>query len=119
MSGLYAKGAKIRSPWNAANRHKALRKAAGGAFIPPVRPSDDDGSPNKAQKAANEWSEKYEDEKCSICLNPLGCNCKWGVIGNKNEKCEHYYHVKCILKWINKNGNGCPLCREKWESDFK
>ena len=40
---------------------------------------------------------------CVICLNPM--------ISAHYLSCGHYFHKKCINRWIKKN-NTCPTCRE-------
>jgi len=42
---------------------------------------------------------------CSICLKKLGYQKR------KYLPCGHFYHFRCIDKWI-KNNNSCCLCRE-------
>lgn len=41
-------------------------------------------------------------ENCIICLGDI----KKG----KYLACNHYFHKKCINKWL-KNNNNCPMCR--------
>ena len=41
-------------------------------------------------------------QQCSICLN--------SIIDAQYLPCGHYYHKKCINKWL-KNNNTCPFCR--------
>lgn len=51
-----------------------------------------------------EYDDK-DDTSCSICYATLDTS----VV---NMKCNHVFHKKCIMDWINKgNGNSCPLCR--------
>lgn len=39
--------------------------------------------------------EEYEEEHIILCL-----------------KCDHYFHKDCIVEWLEKNSNKCPICRE-------
>ena len=41
-------------------------------------------------------------ENCSICLHPM--------INSHYLTCGHYFHSKCIKRWIKKQ-NTCPICR--------
>ena len=51
-----------------------------------------------------EMLEKGELKNCSICLDDF-------TVGDKiiYLPCFHYYHSKCIEKWV-KNSDKCPLC---------
>lgn len=76
----------------------------------------------KKWRAIASWNWNVDDEFCSICHQPFnGCcpDCKfpgdgcppvWG-------KCEHSFHIHCILKWLKSQNNAqqCPLCRADWE----
>jgi peptide methionine sulfoxide reductase MsrA len=47
-----------------------------------------------------------DKNNCNICLE----------LFNNHEKiiklkCTHYYHIKCIEKWLKKHNNKCPMCR--------
>jgi hypothetical protein len=46
--------------------------------------------------------------ECSICLEQYeeGETISWA----KNEECNHMFHEKCIVKWM-ENHDECPLCR--------
>lgn len=44
------------------------------------------------------------DNTCSICLEKIKDECA-GL------KCQHYFHLGCIEKWIEEDGKTCPLCR--------
>ena len=45
------------------------------------------------------------EEECAIC----NINYKEGDIIRKFEKCPHFFHYKCIDKWLDTNKN-CPVC---------
>ena len=45
------------------------------------------------------------NEECSICYNIYDKNESSGKL-----KCGHFYHTRCILKWL-KTSVTCPLCR--------
>ena len=62
-------------------------------------------------------------KKCSICLMIIKKLTKWdklhlgystvdNVFNIVNLDCKHYFHRKCIKKWLDKN-NTCPNCRAK------
>ena len=47
------------------------------------------------------------DYDCPICLKHQ----------NDSDKsvmfiCKHYYHKKCIIRWIRSGNNTCPVCKE-------
>lgn len=45
---------------------------------------------------------------CTICL----CNFEVGDMASKLP-CGHIFHCKCIMQWLQKGRNTCPLCRHK------
>lgn len=51
----------------------------------------------------------YSPKSCPICLEAyeVGDDIVW----SKNEKCQHAFHLDCILEWLGEN-DGCPMCRE-------
>lgn len=49
-------------------------------------------------------SNESNDNTCSICLEKIKEEC--AVL-----KCQHYFHLECIEKWIEEDGKTCPLCR--------
>ena len=51
------------------------------------------------------------DEECPICLDKLQKEIA-------HTTCNHFYHYKCIGKWIHKNKYNkiiCPLCSQFFE----
>ena len=46
------------------------------------------------------------NEDCLICMEKY----KLGELKRKIPKCNHYFHKKCIDKWLKKKGS-CPVCR--------
>ena len=50
--------------------------------------------------------DKYCESDCDICLGNF--KVKEGV---RKLKCGHFFHKKCIDKWIKLNPS-CPLCRD-------
>jgi Ring finger domain len=61
-----------------------------------------------------------EDKYCIICLTDYQDGDD--VFRNANEQlpgapiiCNHFFHEKCISKWIKRNeGSSCPCCREQF-----
>ena len=47
-------------------------------------------------------------ESCLICMDNYKCNQFKRTLPN----CKHYFHKKCIDKWL-KNKASCPICRDK------
>ena len=47
------------------------------------------------------------NESCLICIE----NYKKGEFKRELPKCKHYFHKKCIDKWLKKKAN-CPICRD-------
>ena len=52
-----------------------------------------------------ENKETYIHEECSIC----NINYRKDDIIRKFDRCPHYFHYKCIDRWLNTNKN-CPVC---------
>jgi hypothetical protein len=48
---------------------------------------------------------KIQNKQCSICLENIPKYDKKITL-----ECKHYFHSKCILKWLIDN-NTCPTCR--------
>lgn len=48
------------------------------------------------------------NEKCNICLKQF----KVGEYKRNLPQCEHFYHKKCIDKWL-KIDSRCPICRNR------
>ena len=48
---------------------------------------------------------RIKNNKCVICYDDLENSKKVKL------SCKHIFHKKCIEKWINNDGNNCPLCR--------
>jgi hypothetical protein len=44
--------------------------------------------------------------QCSICIDSFKPNEYYRKLG-----CCHYFHKKCIDRWIKKDKNECPMCR--------
>lgn len=45
--------------------------------------------------------------KCTICLECMYINDTQYIFMTD---CDHYFHTKCIVKWL-KDNNTCPICR--------
>jgi len=78
-------------------------------------PSDDLEDYFKSCREINEKVSKAEkikindpllNEDCLICMEKY----KLGELKRKIPKCSHYFHKKCIDKWLKKKGS-CPVCR--------
>ena len=52
------------------------------------------------------------NENCLVCLE------KYKILEYKRvlPNCKHYFHKKCIDKWLKKNAS-CPICRNKIKSE--
>ena len=44
-----------------------------------------------------------KEEECAICTESLK--------EARKLKCNHYFHLICLIKWIEKGNKTCPLCR--------
>mmetsp|Transcript_19761 Transcript_19761/g.44805 ORF Transcript_19761/g.44805 Transcript_19761/m.44805 type:complete len:84 (-) Transcript_19761:211-462(-) len=65
------------------------------------------------------WKWDVNDDCCGICRFAFEACCPdckipgddcppiWG-------KCNHAFHIHCIMKWLEKN-NTCPMCRQEWQ----
>ena len=47
-----------------------------------------------------------EDMECSICMHKIN------RVQFAYTNCNHYFHYKCLTKWLN-NNMSCPNCRKK------
>lgn len=47
------------------------------------------------------------DKSCLICMEEY----KEGMFKRLLPKCKHFFHKKCIDKWLKKNAS-CPICRD-------
>jgi hypothetical protein len=56
--------------------------------------------PHRKVKADN------DGEECSICLCQYIRNQRLRVL-----PCSHYFHTRCIERWLTKMSTSCPLCR--------
>ena len=53
---------------------------------------------------------KFQEESCSICLGP------WKMRESVTTlPCGHEFHHRCVKKWLTKNQNKCPVCRQSIE----
>ena len=48
--------------------------------------------------------------ECSLCLENTITSEDQGVSGN-DIFCSHVYHERCIVNWLNRGHNCCPLCK--------
>lgn len=53
----------------------------------------------------NEDEDSCESSSCAICLGDL----RMGSYATRMP-CQHVFHVKCIVKWLN-SSHYCPMCR--------
>jgi len=75
---------------------------------------------NNCFKNCNEINEKLsKSEKIKKCDSILNENCficmdNYKVMELKRElpSCKHYFHKKCIDKWLKKKAS-CPICRDE------
>ena len=51
---------------------------------------------------------KYQNKECIICMKHFKKNEKLGML-----KCEHCFHINCIISWFDIGKKACPLCKEK------
>ncbi len=49
---------------------------------------------------------KKTDESCTICVENYKKYQNLIVLD-----CNHYFHKRCIKKWLTKQSSKCPLCR--------
>ncbi|KAL3938402.1 MAG: hypothetical protein SGBAC_006683 [Bacillariaceae sp.] len=53
--------------------------------------------------------ESDSEAECCICLDGYASGDTIGA--SKNVECNHVFHKDCIMDWMMKNHNQCPLCR--------
>ena len=84
---------------------------AADAPQPPAPPTD--SSPASCVMGSDDCeSLAGEDEMagCAICLShfkPQQLVCK-----SNNTSCQHVFHKDCMVDWLMKRHNNCPMCRE-------
>jgi hypothetical protein len=61
------------------------------------------GKSNKIKK-----DDVIVNENCLICMEKYNTN----EFKRLLPKCKHYFHKKCVDKWLKKNAS-CPICRDK------
>lgn len=76
----------------------------------------------KNYEAVASWKWGSNDDCCGICRNEFEVCCPdckmpgddcppvWG-------RCKHAFHVHCIMKWLETQQTGrplCPMCRQEW-----
>ncbi|CAL9234182.1 unnamed protein product [Arabidopsis halleri] len=54
-------------------------------------------------------SEEEETETCAICLECVLDEDK-RIYHMRN--CSHLFHEECVIEWLNRQHNSCPLCRQ-------
>jgi len=58
----------------------------------------------------------YSDVKKQIYHKISQCNVCLDEYEDSNElmilECEHYFHKACLIPWLEKNSNKCPICRK-------
>ena len=70
---------------------------------------DERKAPAKAATVAED--KKAEDkaeekDECRICMSPI-------INDKRTLGCDHYYHQKCIMKWLMQaKNNQCPYCKK-------
>lgn len=60
------------------------------------------------QMFSSYWNPQGEAE-CCICLDKYEAGDT--ICASKNPECGHVYHKDCVMDWLMKNHNQCPLCR--------
>ncbi len=66
-----------------------------------------DNKLTKAEKIKNNDSVLNDGVQCFICMDEYKINQYKRVL----PKCKHFYHKKCIDKWLKKKSS-CPICRD-------
>ena len=67
---------------------------------------DIDNRLSKCQKIKK--TDKLLDETCFICMDNYKINELKRILPN----CSHYFHKKCVDKWLKKRAS-CPVCRDE------
>jgi hypothetical protein len=50
---------------------------------------------------------QFKSDICNICLDNFKRYDKIMILSG----CRHYYHSKCIRRWLTKESNKCPVCK--------
>ncbi|XP_010412620.1 PREDICTED: NEP1-interacting protein-like 1 [Camelina sativa] len=69
--------------------------------------------PSTSTDLVDKESEEEEEPKtCAICLeNLLESGCEVDRI-YPMPNCFHLFHEECVIQWLNRQKNSCPLCRQ-------
>lgn len=55
------------------------------------------------------WRRPEGEAECCICLDKYEPG--ETICASKNPECTHVFHKDCVMDWLMKNHNQCPLCR--------
>jgi RING-box protein 1 len=75
----------------------------------------------KKMAATAMWRIDVQNEECAICRCSLQELCILCQVAPSDAcliavgECTHEFHMHCIDKWV-KDGHGCPLDKEPWET---
>lgn len=61
---------------------------------------------NKGYKKVKDTDTKILELQCPICIDTF---CLRECYRKLN--CDHYFHKKCIDRWVKRDKNECPMCR--------
>eukprot|EP00980_Cylindrotheca_fusiformis_P029725 scaffold23790_cov166-Cylindrotheca_fusiformis.AAC.2 len=55
------------------------------------------------------WRRPSQKDECCICLD--GYHPGETICASKTNKCNHIFHQECVVEWLMRNHDCCPLCR--------
>jgi hypothetical protein len=62
---------------------------------------------NKLRKVKFSGIIRCVETECPICFEKFNENDDIIIL-----HCKHYFHIDCIKRWLTKEQNTCPVCRE-------
>jgi hypothetical protein len=70
------------------------------------------GNDEELGSCAKSIGTSYSVQLCSICLDEYKVGDE--IAYSKNDECYHAFHKDCIIEWLLKHGDSCPICRNKF-----
>jgi hypothetical protein len=71
-------------------------------------PKEQEETREQEQKTKEQEPKEETNEECFICFSIIDCSVQL--------HCNHWFHLSCILRWLNKK-EYCPLCHTMYPID--